>query len=564
MISSKFEKALKEIVISSVKALELEGGASSSLSGVRMPEVELEIPRDKSHGDLSTNIALQMAKHVRKNPDEYAALLAEKIDISVKRSPIADSIKKAESKPPGFINFWLSEKYIFGALDYIAGKKNKYGSVDLGRGMKLNIEFVSANPTGPLTIAHGRQAAFGDAMANIMQFAGYRAIREYYLNDEGNQMNILARSIRARYLELSGVQAEFPSDGYKGLYINDIAAEIKAKYGARFVKKEALEFFNEFGCKRILDDIKNDLENFGVKFDVWYSQKKLGKSGRIKSAIKFLSKKGLVYEKGGATWFKSTEFGDDKDRVIIKSTGEYTYLAPDIAYHAHKFDRGFERLIDIWGPDHHGYIPRMKAVVRAIGRKEGSFQPLIVQLSTLYRGGKAVQMSTRAGEFITLRELREEVGKDAARFFFLRRKRDSHLDFDMELAKTHSMENPVYYIQYAHARICSILEYKKNRAGDARGLLREEYLKEKEEIDIIKALGYFPLVVTACTKTLEVFPLLSYLEEVASLFHSYYNKHRIVTNDVRQTEARLFLCLAIQTVIANGLKLIGVASPKSM
>ena len=564
MISPEFEKNLKDIVINSVNALDREGTASLPSHTVELPEIELEIPRDKSHGDLSTNIALRMAKHVRKNPVEYAVLIAEKINLTVKESPLAGSIERAETKPPGFINFWLSEKHIFEALEYIAGKKNKYGSRDLGRGMNLNIEFVSANPTGPLTIAHGRQAAFGDTLANIMQFAGYRVVREYYLNDEGNQMNILARSIRARYMELSGEQAEFPSDGYKGSYINDIAAAIKAKYGARFVKKESLQFFNEFGCKWILDDIKNDLENFGVKFDVWYSQKKLAKSNQIKNGIKFLSEKKLIYEKDGALWFKSTEFGDDKDRVIIKSTGEYTYLAPDIAYHIHKFKRGFKRLIDIWGPDHHGYIPRMKAVVRAIGQKEESFQPLIIQLSTLYRNGETVEMSTRAGEFITLRELREEVGKDAARFFFLRRKRNSHLDFDMELAKKHSMENPVYYIQYAHARICSILEYKKARKNDARSLLHEEYLREKEEIDIIKALGYFPLIVTTCANTLEAFPLLSYLEEVASLFHSYYNKHRIITDDVRQTEARLFLCLAIQTVIANGLRLIGVASPKSM
>ncbi|MDD5679672.1 MAG: arginine--tRNA ligase [Candidatus Omnitrophica bacterium] len=564
MISAKFEKNLKDLIAGCIRKLDAEGTAKFASSGIRLPEIELGVPRDKSHGDLSTNIALQLSKNIGKNPAEYAALIAEKINCALKKSPLKDDVEKAESKPPGFINFWFSEKSHFETLKYIADRKAKYGSITLGRGMRLNIEFVSANPTGPLTIAHGRQAAFGDTLANILQFAGYKVTREYYLNDEGNQITILAKSIRARYLELFGEPVEFPADGYKGSYINDIASAVKAKYGAAFVKKEALEFFSDFGCKWILGDIKNDLENFGVKFDVWYSQKKLGSSGKIKDAIGFLSKKKLTYEEGGALWFKSTVFGDDKDRVIIKSTGEYTYLAPDIAYHMHKFKRGFERLIDIWGPDHHGYIPRMKAAVKAMGRKEESFAPLIVQLSTLYRSGKAVQMSTRAGEFITLRELRDDVGKDVTRFFFLRRKKDSHLDFDMELAKKHSMENPVYYIQYAHARICSLLEYKKARDTVARGSLNKEYLRDKDEIDIIKMLGYFPLIVEASARTLEAFPLLSYLEEVASLFHSYYNKHRIVTDDARQTEAKLFLCLAIQTVLANGLRLIGVASPKSM
>ncbi len=565
MVSAKFEKNLKELIDACIKDLDREGIAKLTFpGGAQFPEIELEVPRDKSHGDLSTNVALQIAKYSRKNPVPYALTLAERINISLKRSHLKEAIDKAESKPPGFINFWFSKKYLLESLEYISAKKSRYGAIDLGRGTRINIEFVSANPTGPLTIAHGRQAAFGDTLANVLAFAGYRVTREYYVNDEGNQVNMLAKSIRARYLELFGASADFPADGYHGAYIKDIASAIKEKYGARFIKKESLEFFREFGCKWIMADIKDDLGKFNVKFDVWYSQKKLGQSNRIKSAINCLSKKGLIYEKGGATWFKSTELGDDKDRVIIKSTGEYTYFAPDIAYHMHKFKRGFERLIDIWGPDHHGYVPRMKAAVRAMGRKDESFDPLIVQLSTLYRDGRPVQMSTRAGEFITLRELREEAGKDAARFFFLRRKRDSHLDFDMELAKKHSMDNPVYYIQYAHARISSLLEYKKNKKAGVKGPLNREYLKGEDEAAVIKMLAYFPLVVEACAKTLEAFPLLTYLEEVASIFHSYYNKHRIVTDDARETEAKLFLCLAIQTVLANGLRLLGVASPRSM
>ncbi|MFH0840069.1 MAG: arginine--tRNA ligase [Candidatus Omnitrophota bacterium] len=565
MISAKFEKNLKGLIAACIKDMEREGLVKLSLpNGAHIPDIELEGPRDKHHGDLSTNVALQLAKYAKKNPADYAALLSERINTSLKKSDLKDTIEKVESKPPGFINFWFSESHLLETLEYISLKKTRYGSIDLGRGMRVDIEFVSANPTGPLTIAHGRQAAFGDSLANILAFAGYRMTREYYVNDEGNQMNILAQSIRARYLESYAITAEFPAEGYQGSYIKDITAAIKEKYGTRFIKKESLEFFKDFGCKWLLADIKDDLGKFNVKFDVWYSQKKLGQSNRIKNAINFLSKKCLIYEKGGALWFKSTDLGDDKDRVIIKSTGEYTYLAPDIAYHMHKFKRGFERLIDIWGPDHHGYIPRMKAAVRAMGRKDECFYPLIIQLSTLYRNGKAVQMSTRAGEFMTLRELREEAGFDAARFFFLRRKKDSHLDFDMELAKKHSMDNPVYYIQYAHARISSLLEYKNTLRSAAKGPVDKEYLRGKDELDVIKTLGYFPLIIETCAKTLEVFPLLAYLEEVASSFHSYYNRHRIVTDDRRETRAKLFLCLAIQTVIANGLRLLGVTSPESM
>ena len=329
--------------------------------------------------------------------------------------------------------------------------------------------------------------------------------------------------------------------------------------------RESLEFFATFGCNWMVNDIKEDLRNFNVTFDVWYSQKRLNKSGKIKNALKFLSRKKLLYEKGGATWFKSSKFGDDKDRVVVKSTGEYTYLAPDVAYHMYKFKRGFGILIDIWGPDHHGYIGRIKAAVKAFGRKKAVLETLIVQLSTLYKDGKAVQISTRAGEFITLRDLVKDVGRDVARFFFLTRKRDSHLDFDLALAKKHSMDNPVYYIQYAHARICSMLKYsREKKKGPVKASLHRRHLKGQDERDFMKLLGQFPLVIELCARSLEVFPLISYLEETASAFHSYYDKYRIITDDASLTEGRLFLCLAIRTVLANGLRLLGVASPKSM
>jgi arginyl-tRNA synthetase len=565
MLFKRFDKDLKGLIAKCVKILVQEGATSDVATTEQSLNIELSAPKDKSHGDIATNAALQLSRQVKKGPMEYASLLAEAINRELPNSQLMSEIDKAEAKNPGFINFWFSEKRLYETLESIVKKKTRYGHLDLGKNKKVNIEFVSANPTGLLTIAHGRQAAFGDTLANILKFANFRCTREYYLNDEGNQMDLLGRSIKARYLELFGEAFEFPENGYRGSYINDIAEEIKSRYRGRFIKRESIVFFIDFGCKWIMERIKEDLEAFGVRFDVWHSQRRLNKSGKIRYALNFLSRKKLLYSKGGATWFKSTEFGDDKDRVAIKSTGEYTYLAPDIAYHMYKYKRGFDYLIDIWGPDHHGYVPRIKAAIKAFNRDDDSLKILIVQLSTLYKNGKVVQMSTRAGEFISLHDLIKEVGKDAGRFFFLRRKRDTHLDFDLELAKKHSMDNPVYYIQYAHARICSILKFhEQKKKGSSRISLNKKYLVEPEEKAIIKLLGRFPFVIELCVKHLEVFPLLSYLEEITSSFHSYYDKYRVVTDNARITESRLFLCLAIRIVLANGLRLLGVTSPKSM
>ncbi len=560
MLTRKLDKELKDIIKGSLRDLIREGG----LSDAGPLEVILEAPKEKSHGDLATNAAFKLAGRFRRNPMDLASALTESINRRIGGSPLKTEIVKAEVKPPGFINFWFSNKRLLDTLEYIAERKGRYGSIETGGKIKVNIEFVSANPTGPLTIAHGRQAAFGDTLANIMEYAGYRVTREYYVNDEGNQMDLLARSIRERYLELLGMEHQMPENGYKGQYIVDIGKDIKAKYGARFAKKESIRFFTDFGGRWITDNIKKDLEGFGVGFDIWYSQKKLNRSGKVKSALNFLSRKKLLYEKGGATWFRSTAFGDDKDRVVVKSSGEYTYLAPDIAYHMGKYKRGFQKLIDIWGPDHHGYISRLKAAAKTFEPAPDSLEVLLVQLCTLYKDGKAVQMSTRAGEFITLRDLMDEVGKDAARFFFMMRKRDSHLDFDLELAKKHSMDNPVYYIQYAHARICSILKFRKGKGAQVKAVLNRKYLNQPKEFEIMRLLGAFPFVVEICAKRLEVYPLISYLEEAAAAFHSYYDKHRIVSDDIRLTQARLFLCLAIRNVIANGLRLLGVSSPESM
>ncbi|MBL7070648.1 MAG: arginine--tRNA ligase [Candidatus Omnitrophica bacterium] len=564
MLTRKFEEGLKNIIEKCLREFFHEMEAADPPKDSHMPGIELEPPKDRSHGDISTNIALRISKQAKVNPMDLAQMLCERIGRKIGGCTFKNEIVKVEAKGPGFINFWYSNKRLFDTLGLIAEKKNKFGRIDREKQSKVNIEFVSANPTGPLTIAHGRQGAFGDTLANILEFAGHKVTREYYLNDEGNQITLLGESVRARYLELFGEQPALPEGGYKGQYIIDIATAIKAKYGARFLKRESLPFFCDFGCRWITDNIKKDLESFNVRFDVWFSQKKLARSGRIKSALNFLSRKKLLYKKGGAVWFKSTAFKDDKDRVVVKSTGEYTYLAPDIAYHISKVKRGFNTLIDIWGPDHHGYISRLQAAVKTFEKNRDSLQVLLVQLCTLHKEGKAVQMSTREGEFITLHELIGEVGKDVTRFFFLRRGRDSHLDFDMELAKKHSMDNPVYYIQYAHARISSILKFRTEKGSGAKAALNKRYLCGEKDIEIMKLLGSFPYVIEMCSKRLEVFPLISYLEEVAAAFHSYYDKHRIISDDIRQTEARLFLCLAIRIVISNGLTLLGVSSPETM
>jgi arginyl-tRNA synthetase len=424
------------------------------------------------------------------------------------------------------------------------------------------VEFVSANPTGPLTIAHGRQAAIGDSLANILEFTGYRVTREYYLNDEGTQIDILGRSIQARYRGLLGMEEDFPEDGYKGAYIYDIAKDFRSRYGSRFAGRTDIKPFREFGLKWILKDIKEDLSEFGVGFDVWYSQRKLRSSGKVAKAIGLLRKRGHIFENEGAVWFRSTAFGDDKDRVVVKSDGSHTYLAPDIAYHLEKYRRGFRRIIDIWGPDHHGYVPRMKAAIQALGFPKDSVDVLIVQLATLYKGGAAVSMSTRAGEFVTLREVREEVGKDVSRFCFIMRRLSSHLDFDLDAVKKESADNPVYYIQYAHARIWSILE--KGASAEKSASFDPGLLDKPEEVALIRTLSQFPTAVALGAKTLEPYAVLQYLQGLAGLFHSFYNKHRVVSDDPRLTRARLVLVDGVRTVLANGLRLLGVSLPKKM
>lgn len=524
---------------------------------------QLEIPKDKSHGDISTNIAMKAVKlSGGMNPVKLGELIVEKLNGNLSKSDIKGDVEKIELKPPGFINFHLSGEYLCKVLLEIEREKDSYGKQSVCRDKKFLIEFVSANPTGPLTIAHGRQAAIGDSLANILSYIGCSVKREYYVNDEGTQMNILGNSIRVRYRELCGIKEEFPQDGYKGTYIADIAKDFKKKYGEKYAEGKDIDKFREFGLKWILDDIKKDLKDFAVKFDVWYSQKALRESGKIDKALELIKNKGYIFEQEGATWFRSTEFGDDKDRVVIKSDGSYTYLAPDMAYHLDKYSRGFRSLIDIWGPDHHGYIPRMKAAIQALGYDKESLSVIIAQLATLYKGGKQVSMSTRAGEFVTLREVMDEVGKDVARFCFIMRRVSSHLDFDLDKVKEQSMENPVYYIQYAHARIWSILEYSKE--ADLSSKFSSNLLKEAEELAILRILRQFPLIVILSANTLEPYVVLQYLQDLAGAFHSFYAKHRVICDDPGLSKARLVLVDCVRIVLANGLRLLGVSLPKKM
>lgn len=525
-------------------------------------KTELEIPKEKSHGDLATNIALRIARFFGKSPLDVAALIKGEMVKELASSGLSDVISNIDAKPPGFINLTLSANYLYKVLLEIKRKKYNFGRNSLGNGLKVQIEFVSANPTGPLTIAHGRQAAIGDSLGNMLEFLGYKVVKEYYINDEGTQMNNLGKSVMARYLELCGAGGEFPEDGYKGQYVIDIARAFKAKFKKKFVNKRDPGHFREFALRWIMNDIKKDLKDFGVKFDVWYSQKTLRKSGKIARAMRLLKDKGYIYESEGAVWFKSTAFGDDKDRVVFKSDGSTTYLAPDIAYHLDKYRRGFKNIIDIWGPDHHGYVSRLKASVKALGYQGDSLSVLIVQLATLYRGGEIVKMSTRAGEFVTLREVIDEVGKDVARFCFIMRRVSSHLDFDLDVVKRESGDNPVYYIQYAHARIWSILEY--SRKIKTRAKFDSRLLKEEEELELLRGLRQFPLTVALSARSHEPYMVLQYLQDLAKTFHSFYNKHRVVAQDPELTTARLVLVDCVKTVLANGLRLLGVSLPKKM
>ncbi len=519
----------------------------------------LEFPKEEAFGDISTTVALKLAPLLKRPPHEISRKLLESLNEEIPRCELKSLIERIEIKGAGFINFYFTGAHFYSILKKILVDKDCFAHKGRKIGKAL-VEFVSADPTGPLSVAHGRQAAVGDSLCNIMQSQGYDVSREYYLNDEGNQINILGDSIALRLRELKGEKISFPEHYYQGGYIVDLAKELLEKEG---VAAQGADYYREHGVKRILEIIKKELEDFGVRFDSWYSQKALARSGKIEEAIAFLKEKGHIYEKEGAVWFASTGFGDDKDRVIVKSDNSYTYLAPDIAYHRDKFNRGFDRLINLWGPDHHGYIARVKAAIEALGKDRSALDIIIVQLATLFKQGKTVSMSTRKGEYVTLRQVLDEVGRDAARFFFLMRKTDSHLDFDLELAKRQGSENPVYYIQYAHARISGILaqaDIPLDRLQKSDFTL----LKEKEELKLLKDIVKFEYVLKIASAQLDPYGVTAYLQELAESFHRFYDIHRVLVDDLQLRNARLSLILGCKTVISLGLKLLGVSAPEKM
>jgi arginyl-tRNA synthetase len=514
----------------------------------------LDLPTDQRFGDLSCNIAMRLSKQVRKSPRDLGLEIIGAVTTHIKNCNLKDYIKEIKVEGAGFINFYLAEKYFYEQLQHIVKDGSKALKVGLGKGKKVLIEFVSANPTGSLSVAHARQAVVGDCLANVFDFLSFEVKKEYYLNDEGNQIKILGDSVRLRMKELDGEMIEFPEDHYQGEYIYDIARVAQDKQ----VKTKDL---GDFAANFILSIIKKELDDLGVKFDFWSSQKELRESGKIEKDLDLLKKKGCLYEQDGALWFKSTDYGDDKDRVVIKSDGSYTYLAPDIAYHQEKYKRGFQWLINLWGPDHHGYISRLKASVAAFEHDQDSLSVIIVQLATIFRDGKIVHMSTRKGQYITLREVLDEVGPDAARFFFLMRRTSSHLDFDLDVAKKQTAENPVFYVQYAHARICSILQNAQVKIDKDADV---SVLKEKEELALIKKVLQFDSIMNICLTTLDPYMLTVYLQELSEAFHKFYDLHRVLGQDDALTKARLSLIEGTKIAIATGLELLGVSRPEKM
>jgi len=524
---------------------------------------EIERPKKEVYGDYATNVALVLKNKLNLTPMEIAEKLAEKFREKT------DLFSKIDVVFPGFINFWISPKYYIENLKKILNLKEKYGTLDIGKGKKILVEFVSANPTGPLHIGHGRGAAYGDSLARILNFAGYQVTKEYYINDKGTQMDILGESVYLRAKELSGEKINFPENYYKGKYIYEIAKEALKLYPnlLSMEEKKAIEICRELAIKLILEDIKKDLEKFRVFYDNWYSERSLYEGGKVEKVLSILKGKGLLYEKDGALWFKSTLFGDEKDRVVIRSNGETTYFTGDIAYHYEKFmERKFDIAINIWGADHHGYVNRLKAALKAFEIEEEKLKVILIQMVNLIEGGEKKSMSTREGEFLELKELLKEVGVDATRFIFLSRSADSPLDFDVELAKTQSQENPVYYVQYAHARICSIFEKAKESGINEIFWDNIDFgkLKEKEELELLKKFEEFQEVIESAVESLAPYKITYYLLELAKQFHEYYSKYRILTEDLSLTYARLGLCSACKIILKNGLELLGVSALKKM
>jgi len=537
----------------------IENALSKIGIDVNGTQLTLERPKLEQYGDFATNIAMLIAKKLGKNPREIAKDIVANLEIE------PEFIEKVEIAGPGFINFKLSPSFYIERIKEILNQGENFGRLKIGEGKRANVEFVSANPTGPLTVGHGRNAVLGDTIANILEWVGYEVIREYYFNNAGRQMRILADSVRLRYLELLGEKIDYPQDYYQGDYIKDIAKMLIDEYGDKLKDGADLKIFKEKAEKVIFDDIKKTLKRLGIEFDVYYNEDWLYEK-KIWEVVDELGKRGYIYEKDGAVWFKATTAGGDQDKVLVKSTGEPTYRLPDIAYHIEKFKRGFDLIVDIFGADHIAEYPDVLRALEVLGYDVSKVKVLIYQFVTIVRDGEVVKMSTRRANYITLDELIDEVGPDVVRFFFLNRSRDAHLNFDLNLAKKQSEENPVYYLQYAHARIASILRFASEMGVEIGDIDKVDFklIKEEEEIKLAKLLSEFPDVVGSAYYSFEPLKLINYLNEVAETFHYFYHKHRVVGSDLDLTRARLALCLATKIVLANGFKILGISAPERM
>lgn len=581
---------IEQLILAALTQLKVDGELS-----VDFPSIQVDTVKDKQHGDLASNIAMILAKAAQRKPREIAELI-------VKALPSSSHILEVQVAGPGFINFFLAPEALYSVVPAILAAGDRYGYSNIGKGKKILLEFVSSNPTGPLHVGHGRHAAYGAIVADLLTAVGYDVHREYYVNDAGRQMDILAVSVWLRYLEVNNESLIFPANAYKGTYVVDIARQVQEKYGKQFVKSSSEVFdglpkdepaggdkeiyidsviararalLGEVAYQQIFDlslamilaDIREDLAEFGVTYQEWFSERAFAKTDVIDKNIEKLLQSGLAYEQEGAIWFKASQFGDEKDRVLQRANGQRTYFANDLSYHIYKFERGYDTVIDILGSDHHGYVPRMKAGLQAAGVDTNQFFVLLVQFVSLFRGGQPVPMSTRSGSFVTLRELRAEVGNDAARYFYVMRRCEQHVDFDLDLAKSHSNDNPVYYVQYAHARICSVfrqLAEKQLSYDQAQGLAHLSRLDQQHELTLLGTLGRYQEVITHAALQYEPHQLTNYLRDLATDFHSYYNSHQFLVDDVNLCHARLALISATRQVLVNGLTLLGVSHPESM
>lgn len=579
------KQQLKDLFTQAIDQLK----ADSIIPSEHQPQLIFERTRQKEHGDFATNLAMTLAKPAKRNPRELAELIVDAL-------PQDDLIVKVEIAGPGFINIFLAQDARYAVLKSVFERAASYGLGEPNSKQKIMVEFVSANPTGPLHVGHGRGAAYGDALARLLVAAGNQVEREYYVNDAGRQMDILAISVWVRYLQACDVAVELPDNCYKGRYVVELGEQLAKQYAQGYqvtaeqfsevrdgleleaaldatiaqaksvLGADGFSVFFDLALQTIQQDIRQDMHEFGVDYDTWFSERSLFTDGKITQVIEQLKASGDVYQKGGAWWFRTTDYGDEKDRVVVRDNGQPTYFASDIAYHNDKLKRGFDLAINVWGSDHHGYIPRVKASLQALGHDPEKLKVLLVQFAVLYRGGEKMGMSTRSGEFVTLRELRNEIGSDAARFFYAMRKSEQHMDFDLDLAKSHSNDNPMYYVQYAHARICRVFRTAQERDIDTANIENADFSKldNQHEADLMMLLQRFPEVVATAATQYEPHQITYYLRDLATAFHSYYNTDKFLEADAGLRAAKLALCAATRQVLQNGLNIIGVGAPESM